>query len=39
VMPSGRIRSAGRYMTLPDIGVGACGRNTLTQPFSSGSIR
>ena len=23
-MPKGRTRSAGRYITLPDIGVGAC---------------
>ena len=27
---SGLTRSAGKYMTLPDIGVGACGRKTLT---------
>ena len=39
VMLSGRTRSAGKYMTLPDIGVGACGRKTLAQPFSSGSSR
>ena len=39
VMSSGRTRPAGRYMTLPDIGVGAWGRKTLDQPFSSGSSR
>ena len=39
VMSKGRTRSAGRYITLPDIGVGACGRNTVTQSFSSGSSR
>jgi hypothetical protein len=39
VMPNGRTRSAGRYITLPDIGVGACGRNTVTQLFSSVSSR
>jgi hypothetical protein len=32
-MPSGRTRFAGKYITLPDIGVGACGRNTATQSF------
>jgi hypothetical protein len=39
VMRSGRTRSAGRYITLPDMGMGACGRNTATQSFSSGSSR
>jgi hypothetical protein len=38
VMFNGRTRAAGKYMTLPDIGIGACGRNTHSQPFYSGSI-
>src|SRR5262249_50125104 len=38
-MSNGRVRFAGRYITLPDMGVGACGRNTVTQPFSNGSSK
>src|SRR3954452_23903499 len=34
-MPSGRTRSASRYITLPDMGAGACGRNTASQSFST----
>jgi hypothetical protein len=30
VMANMRTRSAGKYITLPDIGVGACGRKTVT---------
>jgi hypothetical protein len=39
VIPGGRTQSAGRYITLPDMGVGACGRNMATQPLSSGSSK
>jgi len=38
-MSNGRVRFAGRYITLPDMGVGAWGRNTVTQPFSNGSSK
>ena len=33
-MSSGRTCSAGSYITLPDMGVSACGRKTATQLFS-----
>ena len=39
VISSDRIRLAGIYITFPDIGVGACGKNTTTQSFSSCSSR
>ena len=39
VMSSVRTRLVGKYMMLPDIGVGACGKNTATQSFSSFSSR
>ena len=39
VMSSGRTRLAGMYITLPDMGVGACGKNTVTQSFSRCSRR
>src|SRR5262249_54882728 len=37
VIVSGRTLSSGRYIALPERGVGACGRNTATQPLPSGS--
>jgi hypothetical protein len=39
VMSSGRTRSAGMYITLPDMGDGACGKNATTQSFSRCSRR
>ena len=39
LISSGRTRADRKIHYVPDVGVGACGRNTATQPSWSGSSR